>query len=927
MRLRGLLTAAMVAAATAGAAETSQFTLTAERMLHDGASKRTIAEGRAHLETAGAAVDAERLVYDQERQTVVAIGHVVARIAQDATPTAIIADVAEFKLDGEQVVEVHVLDGKAFAKAGANIPKLLAATTQAELDAAGASTMVLSGNHFVRVDDGWRMEHLELTPCDCDLNSPGWSIRSTEAVINKSADRVAVRWPVPWIKKVPVIGEFPLPLTSPWLSLPLGNRASGLLFPKPGSTVLNGFSFEQPVFVTAGRSADFTFTPGYFFGGPREVDRFGLFNRQDLGRGFTSFWRNGDDDLAPSPYQLPFGIQGPRLLSEFRYVLSERAQGRVTLGLLYDLRGQRDPGNPGLSIARARGLRGEASVFHTQDFGGGFGTRVELSAYSDGYYQRDVTPDVIAREAGYLRSSAVLFHRGADHLLTLDAVLRQDLTTGYDLFGRDLFPRFSQAPPRGPNPIQRLPALTFSAPLRRLVGPLWFDVTADAVQQMPLRLGTGDEGALAFEGRSFDPFTGLELPAECVVERLYLSRYPNQLPQCPQTRFAGPNPNALKAGLADGVWQPGERESRFRLNAMPRLWVGGAVAEAISLSATAGWRQGLWAGQSSGRAVTRGYPLLAGRAELELAKVFGGALRHAVTPVLEARAVPFVLATSNRANDPSLLGGPAPYDELDRSISDNRPRVQAVAELRNRLVQRGGRELVRLDLGQGFDLLSPVTPGPGGVLAPETLEPGRFNGPRLAETYARLALSLGYFTVTGQTRFEPLWRKTVDAAVLPRLTRASGTFSCDLPGGHGFNATYENVLDDGNNRARAPVDLLFGDPVVATAESRAQLVTAGARTRFGPLGLRYDIQLLNRQWPRLDDAGMKVKDMNGNDLQDVLLSFGQHSVGVTWTPACDCFRFDLSVAQRLTGLGLLGPPEFVGFNFSVSRLGSIGTGP
>lgn len=926
MWLRWLLSAAVLSAAAAGA-QTTELTLTAERLLHDGQARRTIAEGNARLVTDGAAVNAERIVYDQERQRIVAVGHVVARIAQSGTPTAILADVAEFRLEGEQIVEVHLLDGKAFAKAEANVPKLLAAETLKELDAAGASTMLMSGNHFVRVDDGWRMEHLELTPCDCDLNSPSWSIRAPEAVINQAADRVAVRWPVPWIKKLPVVGELPLPITSPWLSLPLGNRATGLLFPRPGSTILNGFSFEQPVFVTLGRSADLTLTPGFFFGGPREVDRFGLVNRQDLGRGFTSFWRNGESDLSPVQYQQPFGIQGPRLLSEFRYVLSPRAQGRATLGLLYDLRDQRDPGNAGLAIGRARGLRGEASLFHTQDFGGGWATRVDLSAYSDGYYQRDVTPDVIAREAGYLRSSAVLLHRGDDHLVTLDAVLRQDLTAGYDLFGRDVFPRTSAAPRRGPNPIQRLPALSVALPVQTLAGPLAADFSADVVQQMPLRFGTGDEGALANEGRAFDPFTGLELPAECVVERLYLARPPGQLAQCPQTRFPGADPNALKAGLGDGVWQPGERESRLRLNAMPRLWAAGAVGGLVPLSATAAWRQGVWIGQSSGRTVTRGYPLLAGRAELELARVFGGAVRHAVTPVLEARAVPFVAATSSRANDPSLLGGPAPYDELDRSLSDNRPRVQAVAELRNRLVQRGGRELLRLDVGQGVDLLSPVLPGPGGVFVEEPTGASRFNGPRLAETYGRLALSVGWVTASAQARFEPFWRKTPDVAAMPRLTRASGTLSLDAPGGHGGYAAYENVLDDGTNRARAPVDLLFGDPVVATAESRAQLVTAGARTKFGPLGLRYDLILLNRQWPRLDGSGMPVKDAMGVPQQDVRLSFGQHSVGVTWTPACDCFRLDLVVAQRLTPAGLLGPPEFAGFNFSISRIGSIGAAP
>lgn len=930
----GWLLMATVVSAPAAPTETTELTLTAERVLHDGQHKRTIAEGRAHLETAGAAIDADRIYYDQTTQRALAMGNVWARVAQGTAPTLLVGDVIELQLDGEIVTEAHVLDGKAFAKADANGEKLVAAKTLAEAEAVGRSTMVMSGNHFIREGELWRMENLELTPCDCDLNSPSWSIRTSEALLNKEADRVFVQWPITWVKKVPVFGEVPVFILPP-LSLPLGDRATGLLFPRPGGTVLNGFSFEQPVFLTAGRSADFTFTPGYFFGGARRTleqqGPLGVFQ----GNAFRTPWRNGELDPVPSAFQQPFGIMGPRLLSEFRYVLSERAQGRVTLGLLYDLREQRDPGNAALTLGRTRGLRGEASLFHTQDFGGGFGTRVDLAAYSDGYYQRDITPDVIAREAGYLRSSAVLFHRSADHLLTLDAVVRQDLTTGYDLFGRDLFPRGSTAPKYGPNTIQRLPALTFALPLRQLAGPLAFDLTADAVQQMPLRFGTGDEGALANEGRFFDPFTGAELPAECVVERLYLARGPQQLPQCSTTLLT----SSAKTGLGNGQWQLGERESRLRLNVMPRLWAGGAIGNAVSVSGMTAWRQGAWFGESSGRTISRGYPLLAARAEAELARVFNGTLRHSITPIVEARAVPFVLATAPNRFDASLLGGPAAYDEIDRSISDNRPRVQAVAELRNRLVERGGREVLRLELGQGFDLLSPVTPGPGGVLVPETTEPNRFNSPRLAESYARLAVSAWWITLVGQARMEPRWRKTPTTAPAPRFTSGSAMLNFDTPQGHGLYVGYDNLLDDGTNRARTPIDLLFGDPVPAASESRAQRLITGGRVRFGSLGVRYDLTLLNRRWP-ITEAGPPLDDGFGRlatslnpylprtavPSQD-LLTFGQHQVGVTWTPACECFRLDFSVVQRLTGTGLLGPVEFAGFNFSVTRLGSFGAGP
>jgi LPS-assembly protein len=917
------LTAALLSASP----DTAEVTLTAERVLHDGREQRTIAEGRAHLETAGAAVDADRIVYDRSRDVVTAVGHVVARVAQGGTPTSVLADVVSLRLSGERVDEIWVLDGVATARGGANVDKLLAATTKAGLDAAGPVTMLMSGNHFTRLDDGgWRLENLELVPCECNFETPSWSIRTREALLNPEADRVSVFLPVIWFKQVPLVKEVPLPLL-PYLNLPLGDRATGLLFPRPTSTVLNGFQFEQPVFVTAGRSADFTFTPGYFAGGPRLADS--VNQRDVLARPDTTFqtpWRGGLDEPIVQPYQQPFGIQGPRLITEFRYVLSERAQGRASLGLLYDLRPLRDPGNANLVFARPRGLRGEASLFHTQDFGGGFGTRVDLSAHSDGYYNRDVTPDVIAREAGYLRSTAVLFHRGADHLVTLDAVLRQDLTggdfgaSGYSLFGVDQRARNSVAPRFGPNPIQRLPAVTVTVPLRPLVGPLAFDVSGDVVQQRPLRGVSGDEGALANEGRFFDPDTGLELPAECLLERLYLARVPNQLANCPQTRGPDGMPNLLKAGLGDGFWQRGEREGRLRLNVMPRLWVASTLGGVLSLSATASWRQGLWHGLASQQTITRGYPLLSARVETELARAFGD-VRHAVTPLFEVRVVPFVLATSSTGNDASLLGGPAPYDELDRSIGDNRARVQAVAEVRNRLVQRGGRELLRLDLGQGLDLLSRTTPGPGG--GPLDGASG-VNPARLAESYARLGASIGWFTLAGQGRLEPRWRKTPQSAPAPRVTRVSASASCDFPGGHGLSAAYENVLDDGTNRARAPIDLLFGDPVVASAESRAQLLVAGARTRLGPVGLRYDVVLVNRPTSRRDVEGNFVLNARGEVIQDPLLSFAQQTVGLSWTPACDCWRLDVSVTNRLTGTGTLGPPEF-GASFTVSRFGTIGT--
>ena len=119
-----LLTAAVLSASP----DAAEVTLTAERVLHDGREDRTIAEGRAHLETAGLAIDAERIVYDKRRDVVTAVGHVVARLTRD-TPTSVLADVVSLRLSGDRVEEVWVLDGTAAARGGANAERLLMART------------------------------------------------------------------------------------------------------------------------------------------------------------------------------------------------------------------------------------------------------------------------------------------------------------------------------------------------------------------------------------------------------------------------------------------------------------------------------------------------------------------------------------------------------------------------------------------------------------------------------------------------------------------------------------------------------------------------------------------------------------------------------------------------------------------------------
>jgi LPS-assembly protein len=734
--------------------DTSRVTLHGERTLRDGRRKLTTLEGSATMLGDGVAVDADRIVYDETNRSATASGHVVARLASEGL-MVVVGDVVTLKFEGDEVREVYLLDGRALAKKDTTAAALLAANTAEAAEKIGTTMGLLQGNHLTHDGGRWSAEQISLVPCECDFNKPSWNITAASATMDTKAERIALVSPVVRVFHVPV-------LWLPWLSLPMNSRQTGLLFPRPNWSPLNGYSLEAPVFVTLGRSADLTLTPGLFTGGTGT-----------------------------------FGVAGPRLLAELRYVPSRRATGKVNLGLLWDLRDVRDPiTKVGWRVPQAvgrapRGLRGELAWSHAQDLERGFGTRVEFNAYSDGFYNRDINTDVVGSTNGLLRSTALLFHRGDQHVLTLDLTLRQDLNFGYDWLGQRPLVEGWTSPRFGPGVLQRLPALTLMVPGVALGGPVSLDFTGEFVRLSPLFSSTGDEGVGANEGDPYGP-DGVEQPWLCRSQRAF-----------------GPGGAACagaavdKTGAGDRVWQAGEREARDRLMLFPRLKVAGSILRAVTVSAWAGWRQSAWAGEVSGRTWQRGTLLMDARAQTGFGRTYGE-LRHLVEPLVAVRAVPVVV----RGSSDSASEEPVPYDEIDGAV----PRgggvhAQAVAELRQRLLRRGGAELLRLELGQGVRLASPERTAPG-----------------LAEAYGKLALQLGWFRGQVSARFEP--------TPPVRLTRLAAVAGLDDGRGHGVSASYDNLLDDGNDRLRAPIELLFGAPVLPFEPSdvnrpRAQVLAGG----------------------------------------------------------------------------------------------------
>jgi LPS-assembly protein len=415
--------------------------------------------------------------------------------------------------------------------------------------------------------------------------------------------------------------------------------------------------------------------------------------------------------------------------------------------------------------------------------------------------------------------------------------------------------------------LQRLPALSLALPLRALDGPLSGALTAEYARLAPLYALTGDEGQGAAEGSTLE--AGRELSWACQANRL----------------FGAGNAGCLGAdhlpvpvdrgGEGDRRWQPGEREARDRFMVVPRLQLSGAAFDVVALSASAWWRQLAWVGEASGRTWSRGALVLDFSAETEASRRFG-AWRHTLSPLVQLRAVP---AVASGSSDPATPG-PVPYDEVDAAVPPGAAGlVQGQVALRQRLSRVGSGDALRLDLAQGFWL-------PGGGQA---LSAGELSG--------RLAATVWLVSASAAARVDP---------VQGRLTRLQAAAGLDDGRGHGGGVAYENLLDSGTDRTRAPLDLLFGTPVPAWATSRASLLAANAFWSFGAVSVRYDLLFLQAGW-----AGGR-------------LGLAQHALTVGLSPSCDCWRLDLSAVQRTDANGWLRVPDF-GATLTVSRFGSLGT--
>ncbi|RYZ43357.1 MAG: LPS-assembly protein LptD, partial [Myxococcaceae bacterium] len=605
--------------------------------------------------------------------------------------------------------EANVKGGLFMQKKGVTPEALQAAKTPDELRKLGETPVLLSGTRIRRTGEAsFSVDGLAFTPCQCGPGEPGWRVEAKEASV-VMGERAILTWPVVYVRSVPVFAL-------PWLYLPLAERRSGLLIPRPANSGLNGFALDVPVFLTLGESYDITLTPGYYTGGG-DIDNV------------------VNDVVVREPR--PNGVQGPRLHTEFRYVPSDRTRGRATLGLLYDLRPRLNPitgaffrpydfaTDPPTQLSQQivdekRGLRGEASWQHTQDLGDGWYDRVDAYVVSDGFYTRDLTADLLVQNNNYLRSSAVVYQRKEDRYLGLDVSLRQDLRYPFRFFQTNTIPAEATddnvaRTPHGPTTFQRLPAITLALPQRSLFGGrVMGGMQVEYSRLAPLRSGgfadDGSDGLYSLNGYWRPEGTPPEGAA--VVDELE----------------------------GNGRLDPTEREGRDRVALASRLSTSYGLGNWGRLTPSVGLRQDVSVGEVSGRTAARGYALADLVLDSQLARTFADRdtlYRHTLSPSVNLRYVPGGWGHGLTALN-GLGTGTVPliYDELDAAVplqSDGSVRgfLHAVVAVDQTLRVRKGpttREPLRLRIGQGFDL-SRVAP----VAGRDTVQ-----GSVLRDTFARL---------------------------------------------------------------------------------------------------------------------------------------------------------------------------------------------
>jgi LPS-assembly protein len=837
-------------------------------------------EGQAELRTETARVDADRISFDQQTQIITASGHCYAVSGlTGATGDGLTLDLKSNVL--------QLQNGHFFEKANVAPATLLNTTTPEELLALGKTTLAGRAERIERLGPGHlKVDGIDFTPCDCDPLKPHWSIKATRADVH-AGDRAWLLFPVIYIYGVPVL---PLPV----LDVPLKPQKTGLLVTTPSHSAQNGWQVAQPVYFAMAPNWDLTLTPGYTFG----------------------------SGTAPAPNQAPLGIKGPSLDSEVRWTHSRDTRGDLELLLFDDRLHIRDPrtlgyyaslSNQNAVLGEVRGVRGSLNGFVAQSLGGPWSARFDVNLVSDSAVVKDTVTDVTQAANQYLRTSAVITRRTDDSFFDVEATAAQDTNWGgfslfegntwpYPLTGLD--PHRDNSPAqgtpdgdprypysglnrgqwlRGPATLQKLPSVHLSLP-ERLFSEHWsWRLSADATRLAPFNGHSGDEG----------------------IDGLYQLNSLNSPPLVDPT-----NPQNDLFTQGNRVFDRGEREARSRLDLVPRIAGSFGIGDWLRIRPSAWVRQDFYVGEVTGNTHQRGYVVGDLLVSSEVSRTFANGLRHAIQPSLEYREIPGQWGAVP-GNTPTGTNQPVEnrfYDEIDGAIFEA-PLHQGVARLVQTLSRRSGllmQELLRLELAQEFDFrqsngLADTVVSVRGAYAPFSAGVTfRYDTQRSAPGLwaAFASCQLPWLGVTA--RFDQLF--------LPVQF-----FDRDAGGPRNLSTqTYPITGADlarfgGGGNERMGIDALVGGPVPDNFRTgrRQSAITLEARINlvFG-LGVTYSGTLFPAAtWRTRNADGQPIAAPSPPDGLPTSGSYsvlGQQSFGISFAPACNCWRLDI--------IGRLPPP-------------------
>jgi LPS-assembly protein len=308
----------------------------------------------------------------------------------------------------------------------------------------------------------------------------------------------------------------------------------------------------------------------------------------------------------------------------------------------------------------------------------------------------------------------------------------------------------------------------------------------------------------------------------------------------------------------------------------------------------------VYRGELTGQLAHRGYPMAGLVVDSELVRSFGsgpGALVHTIAPSVELRYVPFVLGSA-----------PVPYDDLDLAIPEGSRLLQAVAEVRQRLWRREGlasAEVASLDLGQGVDLLNDSS------------------GSRLRDSYARFRVFRAPVTAFGLAR--AYLGPAPENSPVQRIAQLSAGLTVDDARGDALFASYDYLFNEGSDQTRRGIDTLVGAPALLFHPDYAEQVVAGFR-----LKLKFGLSLEYAATVGRTSYNLEVLPVYSAAPLQLMLRM--QTLGVSYGPACDCWRIEAHALQT-PNYDLLAQKKSpfavfpaVGASLTITGLGSVGTG-